>query len=243
MKCIILCAGYATRLYPLTLDKPKALLPILGKPLLTFLVEKVSKIPEVDEIFVVTNNKFYSHFCEWKKSLVQKNVKILNDLTLTNEARLGGLGDFCFVLNKEKICDDVLLLAGDNIFDFELTELVNFFHKVKTNSILLYDIFGKDDPRKFGIVGLNHDGEIISFEEKPSSPKSTLISTGVYVYSKNELDKVKEYMNTSLPKEGPGYLIPYFMNSQSVCGLVAKGNWYDVGSVEIYDKVKDLNFK
>jgi len=240
MKCIILCAGYATRLYPLTLNKPKALLPVFGKPILSYLVDKVNKISEIDEIFIVSNDKFYSSFCEWGKSLKKENVKILNDLTLTNEDRLGGIGDFLFALEKGKIDDDILLLAGDNLFDFELDKFVDFFKKNKTHSIMLYDIQGKDDPRKFGIIDVDNENKIISFEEKPLNPKSTLISTGIYFYSKNELNKIKEYMKTSLPKEGPGYLIPYFLNSQSVFGLITDGNWYDIGSKEIYDQVNNI---
>ncbi len=237
MKCIILCSGYATRLYPLTLDKPKPLLPIFGKPILNYLVENTSKIGDVDEIVVVSNEKFYNNFLEWKNlNNFNKKIKVLNDGTLSNETRLGGIGDFWFALEKEKINDDILLLLGDNFFDFHLNEIIDFFKKTRKSMVGLYDIKDFEKSRNFGVVGLNGD-KIISYEEKPEKPKSTLVSTGIYIYPKEDLKKIQDYMKTDKPKEGPGYLIPYLMSFGDVYGFVFNGFWYDIGSKETYYEV------
>ncbi len=240
MKCIILCAGYATRLYPLTLNKPKALLPLKEKLLLDHIVEKIEEIKDINEIFVVTNDKFYENFVDWKESReFSKKIVIINDNTKENGARLGGIGDLWFVIEKENIKEDLFVIAGDNLFDFNLNGFVNFFkEKKKKNTIGLYDIKDLSKASNFGILEINKDNKITSFEEKPEHPKSSLVSTALYLYTKEELKKIEEYMKTDNSKEGPGYLIPYFMNFQDVNGYVFNGKWWDVGSKEIYEEIK-----
>lgn len=237
MKAIILCAGYATRLYPLTLDKPKPLLPIKGKPLLNYTIEKLEKVPDINEIFIVTNDKFYNSFLEWVQSLNSSKIKIVNDQTKSNEDRLGGLGDLNLVLEKENIDDDLMVIAGDNLFESDLNEIVGFFKEKRQNVIGLYDFGDISKAGNFGVLEIDSDNKIVSYEEKPENPKSSLISTAVYLYTKEELGKIREYMKTDLPKEGPGYLIPYFMKSQDVYGFVFEGKWWDIGSKETYEEV------
>jgi glucose-1-phosphate thymidylyltransferase len=238
MKGIILCAGYATRLYPLTLKTPKPLLEIKGKPLLNYLLDNVFNVPCIDEVFIVTNNKFYDNFVEWKEKFYNnEKIVIVNDETKSNEDRLGGLGDLKLVLNTEEIDDDLILLLGDNLFDFDLNKIVNFFKEKNKNVIGLYDIKDISNAKNFGVLKIDDEKKIVSFNEKPQNPDSTLISTGIYIYSKDELKKIDDYMKTNKPKEGPGYLIPYFLESQDVYGFVIDGKWYDIGSKEVYEEV------
>lgn len=134
MKCILLCAGYATRLFPLTQNFPKALLEIEeNKPLLDFILEKVNKIKEVDEIYLITNNRYYEHFLAWsqKKENLIIPITVINDHTTTNEDRLGAIGDIEYVIKQKQIEEDVLIIAGDNLFDFNLTDMVQFYHQKK----------------------------------------------------------------------------------------------------------------
>ena len=238
MKCIILCAGYATRLYPLTENIPKALLPVKQKPLLNYIIKKLELIENIEEIFIISNDKFYEHFLSWKINFDSpKKIKIINDNTKTNKARLGGLGDLKFVLDKENIHDDLLVIAGDNLFDFDLNKMVDFFNEKKENVVGLYDLKDVSKSKNFGILEIDKDNRIVSYEEKPENPKSTLVSTAIYLYSKSELKKIEDYMKTDMSKEGPGYLIPYFMESQNVYGFVFNGKWYDIGSKETYEEV------
>jgi len=239
MKAIILCAGYATRLYPITLDKPKALLQVGGKPLLTYIIENLEKCDDVDKIFVVTNGKFYNDFVEWNNSITSdKNIKIINDNTDREETKLGGIGDLVFALEKENIEEDTLLILGDNLFDFELEKIIEFFKEKNSTVIGVYDIKDLEEAKRFGIVEAKDD-KIIGFEEKPENPKSTLASVGIYVYTKEDLKKIKEYMNTDLPKDGPGYLLPYFLPLQEVHAFKLDGMWHDIENQETYKKVND----
>ena len=238
MKCVILCAGYATRLYPLTLNTPKPLLMIKGKPLLNYTIEKLEKIDELDEIIIVTNEKFYNNFLRWSEDIkTNKKIKILNDETKSNEDRLGGLGDLWLAIQNEKIGEDLIVIAGDNFFDFDLKDIIDFFKEVKTNVVGLYDLKDLDKSRNFGILEIDDKKRIVSFEEKPENPKSSLISTAIYIYSRDELKKIGDYMKTASSKEGPGYLIPYLIKIQDVYGFVFHGNWYDIGSKETYEEV------
>ena len=138
MKAIILCAGYATRLYPLTLDKPKALLPIHDRALLDYTIDK---LPEnIKEIIIVSNDKYYENFLSWATKYGNR-MKVLNDETTSNETRLGGIGDLWFAIEKEKVDDDILVLCGDNLFDFDLADFINFFEKHNKSAVFLFLFF------------------------------------------------------------------------------------------------------
>ena len=241
MKAIILCAGYATRLYPLTLDKPKSLLEVSGKPILDYIVGKIEKIKEVDEIFVVANEKFYNHFEKWleeNKKYFVKKINIINDQTETNETRLGGIGDLDFVIRKEKINDDLLVVLGDNLFDFDLISFSEFFKQNNGVCIGVYDLKNKGEAKQLGVLEIKNK-KLISFEEKPQNPKTTIISTGIYFFPKEEITTIKNYMKTDKPKDGPGYLILDLLKSQKIHAFEFKGKWFDIGTKEVYEKIKN----
>ncbi len=240
MKAIILCAGYATRLYPLTLNKPKALLPINNIPIISHIVKKIEEIKEIDEIYVVTNSKFYKSFVEWKNSLkTNKKIIIVNDKTKSNEDRLGGIGDLWFTIQKEKINDDILLLLGDNLFDFNIKEFVEYYEKKNNTTIGAYKINNFSDKQKFGIVSVNNGNKVIPIEDKYPTKNSNTISIGIYLLSKNDIDRIKEYMKTEKPKEGPGFLIIDWAKTKDIYSYNFEGKWFDIGSKESYEKIKD----
>ncbi|HEA46355.1 MAG TPA: nucleotidyltransferase family protein [Candidatus Pacearchaeota archaeon] len=236
MKSVILCAGYATRMYPLTENKAKPLLPVGDKPILDHTMDKIPS--SVEEVIVISNDKFYNDFLEWSKKYGAK-VKILNDGSVNNETRLGGIGDLWLAIEKEGIDDDILLILGDNLFDFDLKEVVDFFNKEKKDVVVLHDVKDLEEAKKFGVMQVE-DNKIVSFEEKPESPKSTLVSTGIYLFSKDTLKKIKKYIESGGSKEGPGYLIPYIMKTQDIYALILEGRWHDIGSKETYEKVNQI---
>jgi len=240
MKAIILCAGYATRLYPLTLNTPKSLLPIDGKPLLSHIVNKVTEVKDVDSIYVVTNDKFYNHFLKWKENNDNKKlpIKIINDETNSNETRLEGLGDLWYVIEKEKIDDDVLVILGDNYFNFSLQLIETFFKKVDNTVLGVFKLENKSELKKMGVIEIEND-KLISFEEKPLNPKSDLISTGIYIFPKRDLEKIKQHMKTDKPKDGPGFLILDWIKNKTIHAFILNGNWFDIGTIETYEKVKN----
>jgi len=239
MKAIILAAGYATRLYPLTLDKPKALLPVKDKPIINYIIDKISQIEDIDEIFIITNDKFYMNFVWWLnqyESKFNQKIEIINDGTTSNETRLGGIGDLNFVIEKENIKDEILVISGDNLFDFNLQDMIDSFNQVKKTTAGIYDIKDVEEVKKMSVVEIK-DGKITFFEEKPSEPKSTISSIGIYIFSKSDIEKIREYMKTDKSKDGPGYLIKYFSEEGDVYAFILEGRCFDIGSKETYEKV------
>ena len=240
MKSIILAAGYAIRMYPLTKDRPKALLNIAGKPLINYLLKKVDEIEVIDEIFIVTNNKFYDLFCEWLYSygnIFSKKIRIINDGTNSNEDRLGGIGDLGYCIDKIGIEEDLLVLNGDNLFDFSLKGAIDSFNgkNIINGVYLMKDI---NETKRHGVVELNGN-HIISFEEKPLNPKSLFISIGVYIFPKFCIGDILEFIKTNENKDAQGYLIKHFVESSEVHGFLFNGKLYDIGNLESYNKIKD----
>jgi len=241
MKCIILCAGFGTRLYPLTINKPKALLEVGDRLIIEYILERIEKIKNIDEIFIVSNEKFYLQFVWWLEKLkfpLKNKIKIINDNVLTNEKRIGGLGDLSLVIGSNRIEEDVLVILGDNFFNFGLDKFIEFFEKNKKTCICIYDVRNKEKAKGFGVVTLTKNNrKVISIEEKPEKPRTTLASIGIYVFTKDDLKKFEEYMESDLNKEGPAYFVKYLLEKQDVLGYVCQGEWYDVGTVEQYNEL------
>ena len=234
MKCIILCAGYATRLYPLTLDRPKPLLPIAGKPIIEYILAKIEELDDVNEIFIVTNNKFFNNFRNWKRTYSgTKPIKIVNDKTENEEDRLGAIGDIDFVAKQEGINEDTLIIAGDNLFDFSLKNLQKFFKEKNASVIALYDIQDKNlAAGKYGIVDIDKNNKIINFEEKPENPKTTLISTACYIFSKKDTQELEKCIEEHQKPDNLGDFIKWISKRKYVYGFVFNGKWFDIGNQE-----------
>lgn len=234
IKAIVLCAGYAIRLYPLTENQPKPLLNVGDKPIVEHIVDKIQKVKEIDEIFVVTNHKFYPMFKGWLREYkTNKRIKIVNDGTLKNDDRLGAIGDLNFVIKEENIKDDILLIAGDNLFGFSLREFLKFY-KEKRNSILaFYDLKKKSKvANRFGVGILGEDNLVTNFEEKPAHPRSTLAATCCYIFSRNDIKKIPEYVRGSRRWDNPGDFAKWLIKRSQVHGFVFEEYWFDIGSFE-----------
>ena len=165
MKAIILGAGYATRLYPLTKNFPKPLLKIGSTTIIDHIMEKIDRVKEIDKVYVVTNHNFYNHFSEWQqKANYSKEIVIVDDNTTSNENRLGAVKDLYYTVEKENIEDEVLVLAGDNLFDFELTDMVSFYRKKDGNVISTHKLPKIEDLRRTGVISLNEEVLVTEFE-------------------------------------------------------------------------------
>jgi glucose-1-phosphate thymidylyltransferase len=168
MKAIIPAAGYATRLYPLTQDKPKPLLPVAGKPMIEYIIEKILELGVVDHIYIVTNARFYKNFVSWQESFsCSIPIKIINDGTTSNEDRLGAIGDKVLVMKQEKIDDEILDISGDNLFNYSLKEMYALFKEFNAEVIGLFDVKTNEQAKKLGICAINDKKVITQFVEKP----------------------------------------------------------------------------
>ena len=234
MKAVILAAGYATRLYPLTKDKAKPLLPVGDKPMIEWIVDKIKEVPEIDGIIVVTNDKFYETFKQWAEG--KEGINVVNDGTTSNEDRLGMIGDMCFALENAKIEEDVLIVGGDNLFEFDINKIVQLSKEKNATVIGAYDVKSIEEARKMGILALDETGKIIDFEEKPENPKSTLASTCLYLVRKEDIPDLLAQKN--IDKNIP--LPIALMKTKEVYAVAYTEPWYDIGSHEQYQHVNEV---
>lgn len=234
-----MAAGYATRLYPLTQNMPKALLLIGQKPVIELLLEKIINISELDKIYVVSNDKFYLQFVWWLgKSQIKDRVEILNDNTTNEKNRLGAVGDLLFALNEKNINDELLVIAGDNLFSAPLNDFVEFAKEKAKTCVGVYDVFIEEIARKFGVVKIDDKMKIVKFDEKPEAPETTLISTACYFFPKNTIGIIRKYITDGNPKERLGDFIKYLSEKEEVYGFLIEGKWHDIGTIEEYEMVK-----
>jgi glucose-1-phosphate thymidylyltransferase len=243
MKCIILSAGYGTRLYPLTKFIAKPLLPVCGEPVLNFILRKVNSIKEVDQIYITTNRKFYNQFEEWlngHKDLFDKKIKLFNEPLLFGNKRIGGVDAINRIIKKYNIKDDVLVIAGDNLFSYSLKDIYSFFKKKKSSVIVLHKLNHKKSAGNFGVVEINKDNKIISFLEKPKKPKSSLISTAIYFFSRTDLDFIKKYTQSEKKGNSFGYFMKFLYKMKPIYGFVPKGKFMDIGTIEDYKKANEI---
>ena len=243
MKGLILAAGYGTRLYPLTLDRPKPLVKVGGRTIMERLLRKFEALESCDEVYIVTNDKFYNMLVKWVRDRsFSLELKVINDMTRSNEDRLGAIGDINLVLEKERPQDDVLIVAGDNLFEFEIADFTAFAAEKGKFSVALYDVKDRKLAQKYGIVHLDASKKIDDFEEKPENPKSTLASTGIYYIPKDKLSMMDEYMKTDLVKDAPGNFVKWVSENDDVYGYVFTEGWYDIGDKRSLEKA-DIEYR
>lgn len=239
MKAIILAAGYATRLYPLTKDKPKCLLTVGGKTILDQICDKLDAISEFDEIIIVTNARFYEQMHKWSVSAKRKlPVKILNDRTTSNDTRLGAIGDLQFTIKQCQLDTDLVMMASDNLFDQDLKEFVKFARSKKDAvTIAVYDI---KDPalasKKFGVIEIDKTNEVVQIEEKPEFPRSSLIGMGVYYFPKSTLPLVDTYLGQKDAADAPGFYIRWLVGRVKIFSFTFLGMWYDIGDLKALEE-------
>lgn len=234
MKCLILAAGYATRLYPLTENFPKPLLDVKGKPIIEWLIDDLNNLDVIDEYYLVTNHKFYEHFVSWNK---YPNLKVIDDGTLTNETRLGAVKDIDLVIKNENINDDLLIMAGDNVLDFSLKNFIEYQKDKNMSSVMR---FYQDDIillRKTGVAEIDEKDVIISMEEKPSEPKSNWTIPPFYIISKQDIKYVDEAIKEGINTDAPGSFIAYLAKKTSVYAHLMDGHRIDIGDLNTYNKV------
>ena len=235
MTCIILAAGYATRMYPLTLNYPKPLLEVGGKKIIDWLIEDLEK-SGVERTVVVSNHKFISQFQAWAEG--RENIIVLDDGSEDNDHRLGAVKDIEFAIEKANIDDDIVVLAGDNVLNFSLSSFIDYGRKKKTSCIMRHEEKDENKLRKTGVIEINEDELVLNMEEKPKEPKSNWAVPPFYYYTKEDKDLIKEGIASGCGTDAPGSFVSWLVKTRPVHAYRMIGERFDVGSIEGYEKIK-----
>jgi glucose-1-phosphate thymidylyltransferase len=226
MKALILAGGYATRLRPLTDDRAKPLLPVGGRPMVDWILDKLDEVEEIDEVHLVTNDRFAGAFERWARG----RVHVHNDGTTSNEDRLGALGDIAFVADAEGWEGvDLFVIAGDNLFDFSLSDYVRFWQRKDGSTIAVYEHPVQELVPHYSVVELDADDRVVSFEEKPDRPRTNLIAIATYIYHRAHLALLRAYLAEANPPDQPGHFIAWLHTRAPVYGYRFSGSWLDIG--------------
>jgi glucose-1-phosphate thymidylyltransferase len=231
VKAIVLAAGYATRLRPLTETWAKELLPIAGRPIIDHILDRIGEVSEVDAVHVVTNARKAAAFEDWGRDRV--HVAVHNDGTTSNEDRLGAIGDLQFVVDGAHLDDDLLVIAGDNLFDFSLADYVAYWSgKGTASAIAVRDVGSRELASRYGVVELDSDDRVLDFVEKPADPPSTLAAIATYIYHREHVPLVRTYLDEGNAADQPGRLVQWLHRREPVYGWRFTGAWFDVGDHE-----------
>jgi glucose-1-phosphate thymidylyltransferase len=240
MKLIVLAAGYATRLYPLTLNQPKPLLGCAGKPMLEHVLDNLATIPDIDHAYVVTNEKFAGHFEDWAKNYKCPNLHfgftVVNDHSTDDSNKLGAIGDMHLVLTQYQINDDIIVVGGDNLFSESLEGFGEFCKQVNAPVLGVYDVGDLEAIKKYNAIDIDESGRITFFEEKPQNPKSTLTGIALYYYPKHVLPLIHQYIAEGNNPDQPGRLVQWMYPRVPFYTWRVPGLWFDVGSKETLEE-------
>ena len=244
MKVLILAAGYATRLYPLTLTQPKPLLSVAGQPMIEYVLDNLAPIGGIDRVYVVTNAKFAGHFQQWSQAYRASKSKL--DFTIVNDGstgdgnKLGAIGDTNLVITREKIQDDLIVVAGDNLFSHSLEDFGRHCRKMNAPVLAVYDVGSLEEIKKYNSITLDAAGRITFFEEKPKQPTSTLTGIALYYYPKAVLPLIQQYVADGNNPDQPGRLVQWLYKRTPVYTWRVPGIWFDIGSKESLEQANQI---
>ena len=229
MKALLLAAGYGTSLYPLTEDRPKPLLPVGGRPMLDWVLDSVRQVQDVNEVHLVTNSRFAPAFERWAET---NGVQVYDDGTTSNDDRLGAVGDLRLAIEEAGLDgDEIVVLAGDNLFDFSLPRFVEWWRAKPqpASAVPLHDVGDLELAKQYGIADTDRDDRIVRFVEKPSDPSSTLASTQIYLLPPEHIKLVSTYLDEGLSPDNAGSFLGWLADRDPVYGYRFEGTWYDIG--------------
>lgn len=237
MKCLILAAGYATRLYPLTENFPKPLLKVGNKTILDWLIDDIDGAGLVDEYVVISNHKFAHHFQEWAQTKPQK-ITVVDDGTSTNETRLGAVCDIKFAVDQLGLTGAFLVIAGDNVLDFSLQRFVRYAHNKQTSCVMRFYEPSQERLHKCGVLELDGTDRIINMEEKPAQPKSHWCCPPFYYYKADDAARIPQAIQDGCGTDAPGSFIAWLCKQTTVHAMEMPGKRYDIGNLQSYDQVQ-----
>jgi len=236
MDAIILCGGFGMR-FPMSPERPKALLEINGKPLVEHITGKMAAAG-VERIYISTNKRFASDFERWLSTQRDGSIEIVVENASSQGEKLGAIGALRFVIESKRISGDLMVINGDNAFDDRLDRALDVFRHESCAVLGTYTAKTTDEAKPFGVVEINARGEITAFEEKPENPKSKTISTGIYIFPSKTAARIGEYLDSGMSPDQPGNFLQWLHKRERIVGVMLKGGWFDVGNEEAYEKAK-----
>ena len=245
MKALILAAGYATRLYPLTKDRPKALLEVQGKAIVDYIAEQIGTIEAINEIVIISNDRFYEHFRRWaddRGMAFGKPITVINDQTTDESNKLGAIRDMQYAIDALKIDEDIVVIAGDNLFTYRLKDSYDLFIKSGKDLILAKTMQLQSDLQRMAVGLLDENGIVIDMEEKPKNPKSDIAFFATYFYRRDTLPMIRDYLEQGNPPDAPGHFPAWLYVRKPLMAHVFDGECYDIGTFESYEEVQK-NFR
>ena len=241
MKAIILAAGYATRLYPLTKNMPKPLLTLNGKPIIDYIVEQIEEVKEVNEIIVISNHRFIENFKAWAENKKSKHpITVIDDGTTTEETRLGAIGDISFVIEKCGISEELMIIAGDNFYTFDIKDFYNFYKDQGRDCVIAKEIEDQEALKSFAVAKIDRNNKILELVEKPEKPESNIAIFAAYIYTKESVSRVEQYLKQGNKPDAPGFFVQWLYKEVDVMAYPVKGECYDIGTKEALDYVDNM---
>lgn len=238
MICVALCAGYATRLYPLTENFPKALLEVRGKTILDWLYDDICESGAIEKFVVVSNHRYVDHFVKWAAQKTKVPVEVVDDGTESNETRLGAVRDVQLAVKRLHLDDNLLVIAGDNVLDFSLARFLEYFAQKKASCIMRYYCDDSARLKKGGVILPAEDGLIVRMEEKPEEPFACWCAPPFYVYAQQDLHFVDEALQAGCGADAPGSFMAWLSKATQVYAMEMPGKRYDIGNMASYEVVQ-----
>ncbi len=233
MKTIILAGGYAKRLWPLTKNTPKQLLSVGGRPMIEYIMDKLEIQEEIDKILISTNKKFEQNFKQWLAEYKStKDISLVIEPTLLEKNKLGSVGALGYLIKKKNIGEELMIIGGDNLFEFDLKDLINYYREKDGNIVALYDLKSIQKARDYGVAKIDKEMRIVDFVEKPENPPSTLVSTACYILSSEGVRSILTYLEKGENPDAIGFFVKWLIKREKVYGFVFSEKWFDIGSLE-----------
>jgi glucose-1-phosphate thymidylyltransferase len=233
MEAVVLAGGYATRLWPITRHRAKPLLPLAGEPIVDRILRPLEDEPRVETVYVSTNERFADDFREHIDEQGYEKARLVVEPTREEDEKLGTVGALAELVESEDVDDDLLVVAGDNLFSFDVSEFVGFFEERSAPSLAAYDVGSREEATEYGVIDVDGD-RVVGFEEKPDDPPSSLVSIACYAFPVGSLGTLDDYLAGDGNPDAPGYFIEWLHEREEVGAFTFDGAWFDVGTPESY---------
>ncbi len=233
MKAVVLAGGYATRLWPITKERAKPLLPLGEREIIDYILKPIVKEDRIDDIYISTNERFSDDFTDYLDRNNYAEVEIVTESTRNEEEKLGTVGALSELIERKNIEEDTLVIAGDNLYSFDISEYLDYYEEHNDNQIAAYDVGSREKAKQYGLVDIENE-LVIDFQEKPDNPNSTLVSIACYLFSGDTLSDIDRYISDGNNPDAPGYFIEWLQKKEDVRAYTFDGDWFDVGTPDSY---------